>query len=83
MADDESKSIEVFDEVPRHESPEPVAEEQIKCKLVDLKTGLYELNLALGEGNMDNIREAYNNLTFTFPTAVNDNYQDILYFIKF
>lgn len=57
-------------EMERNVTPEPLPEEQIKYRIVDIKTGLRELNSALSEGNKEAIREAYNNLTYTYPTAV-------------
>lgn len=64
MSDHEEEGI------PRNESPEPLAEEQIKYRNVDIKHGLHELSVALLEGNKPAIREAYNNLTYSYPTAV-------------
>lgn len=57
-------------EIERHDSPDPLPDEQIKYRHVDIKTGLHELNVALVEGNKDAVREAFNNLTFSYPTAV-------------
>lgn len=52
------------------ESPEMIAEEQIKYKIVNVNSGLEELNHVINSGDKEAIREAYGNLTFTFPTAV-------------
>ncbi len=57
-------------EIERNESPEPLVEEQIKYRIVDIKTGLHELSVAHLEGNKEAIREAYHNLTHSYPTAV-------------
>ncbi len=52
------------------ESPEVIAEEQIKYRIVNLNSGLDELNHVINSGDKEAIRQAYRNLTFTFPTAV-------------
>lgn len=52
------------------ESPEMIAEEQIKYRIVNLNSGLEELNHVINSGDKEAIRQAYGNLTFSFPTAV-------------